>query len=87
MAEHFPQQYTSPVYQALLSPPLWNGVPRKFGLLNLTLGVGIVIGLHWLWYIPIALAIHYGARLATKYDPFWMTIVVRNLRYYDYYEG
>lgn len=87
MAESIPAQYTSPVYQALLMPPLWNGVPRKFGLLNFTLAMGLVIGLHYWWYIPITLALHFGARMATKHDPFWMTIVVKNLHYHDYYEA
>lgn len=87
MAEEMPDDFTAPVCQALTTPMLWAGVPRNFGILNCVLTLAAVFGFHWYWYLGIGPPLHCIVKAITKYDPYWIEILVRSLRYHRYYEA
>lgn len=87
MQEPLPDGYTAPVCQALLTPMLWNGVPRTAGILNAMSALVALLAWHWWWYLPVALAIHGGLRLLTAWDPYFIQILGRALQCRDYYEA
>lgn len=87
MSEQLPEHFTSPIYHALTEPLLLAGVPRNFFILNACLTFALVAYLHWWWYLPIGIGGYAAVKMITKYDPQWFGIILRALRYRDYYEA
>lgn len=86
MAEQLPDNFTSPVYQALTAPLLLAGVPRNAFILNACLTFALVAYLHWWWYVPVGIGTWAVVKMITATDPQWGGILRRALRYRDYYE-
>lgn len=87
MEEQKPPGFYVPICQALTQPHLWYGVPRTLGIVNLCAALLLVGVYHWWYWLVVALGIHFGAKFLTRSDPYWLDIVIRHLRYRDYYEG
>ena len=87
MAEALPDGYTAPVCQAITTPMLLCGVPRSFFILNMGTSLGATFGLKWWWYAAVGFGLYWVVKLITKYDPDWLTVLCRSLRYTGYYEA
>lgn len=78
--------YQIPIHNALTTPLLLAGVPRKFAILNGTFCAAFVLGLHTWFALPVFIITHMVAVLLTKRDPFFFSILVRHLRQKPYYQ-
>jgi type IV secretory pathway TrbD component len=87
MAETLPDHFTSPVFQSLTAPLLLAGVPRTFFIMNACLTFAAVAYLHWLFYLPVGIGLWMVVKMITKYDAHWGSILLRALKYRDFYEA
>ena len=79
--DELPEGYEVPMHLALTQPILFGGVPRSFGILNLTLSLVLALGLHLWWLgVPLGLAVHVAAVWMTKRDAWWFDVFRRHLR-------
>ncbi len=68
-AEEAPADFSLPLYRSLTEPILFAGAPRPVIVLNLVVMFIFLISLHFIWIVPLNLAIHFGAIYITKQDP------------------
>ena len=75
-----PEGYEVPMHLALTQPILFGGVPRSFGILDVTVALVLALGLH-LWWLggPLGLLVHVVAVWLTKRDPWWFDVFRRHL--------
>jgi len=69
-----------PLHRSLTQPIMFAGLPRKLGLLLWTVAAAFALGLHQLWVIPLALALHGLFAAAAKRDPHFFDVFVRAVR-------
>jgi type IV secretion system protein VirB3 len=74
------------IFQALTSPILLAGVPRKFAILNGTLCAALVFALQSFYMIPVCGALHIVALILTKKDPHFFLVLLRHLKQKTYYD-
>jgi type IV secretion system protein VirB3 len=73
--------YEVPLHLALTQPVLFGGVPRTFGILNVTVALALGLGLHVWWVgMPLGLGLHAAALVLTKRDAQWFDVMRRHLR-------
>ncbi len=76
------------LHPSLVTPILLAGVPRAFGILNVTIASVIGLGLYQIWLaIPVALIAHSIALWLTRQDPWWMDVLKRHLSEKAFYEA
>ena len=76
------------LHPSLVTPILLAGVPRAFGILNVTIAAVIGLGLYQIWLaIPVALIAHSIALWLTRQDPWWMDVLKRHLTEKAFYEA
>jgi type IV secretion system protein VirB3 len=56
------------------------GLPRSLGLILWTTSATFAFGLHQIWVLPIALALHAVFAAAAKRDPYFFDVFLRALR-------
>jgi type IV secretory pathway TrbD component len=87
MADGAPREgLYSRVYHGLIQHDLLGGVPKKFATLNLTTTLALLQGTKLYWLALVGVGLHLLARWATKRDPYWMTIWIRYIKTYRYYD-
>jgi len=73
--------YEVPLHLALTQPVLFAGVPRTFGILNITIGLALSLGLHVWWLgLPLGFGLHAAALALTRRDPQWFDVARAHLR-------
>jgi len=80
------QQNQVKIFNALTTPILLAGVPRKFAILNGTVCAAFVIALQNIYILPLCIIIHLIAVFLTKKDPDFFTVMLRHLRQKNYYD-
>jgi len=45
------------------------GVDRKIAIFNIMTGFAFVMGMHWIWFIPVTLVVHVVMRYYHKKEP------------------
>ena len=85
MIDNEPDGFRVPMTQALLTPMLWAGVPRTFGIANALGTAYLLLGLHWWWAAPVGLGLHMVVKLLTKHDPWWVDVLLRYVRAKRFY--
>ena len=75
-----------PLHQSLTQPMLLGGAPRSLAIINGTLAAALGLGLQ-MWIAGIALFCvgHTLAVFAAKYDPDFLTVLMRHLRQKAYF--
>lgn len=79
--------YQVKLHQALIMPILLGGAPRRFAILNGTIGAAFVLGMHLLYLLPLFIILHIVAVLMTKRDPYFFEIMLRHIRKKTYYDS
>jgi type IV secretion system protein TrbD len=74
------------LHQALVMPILIGGTPRRFAILNGTIGAAFVLGMHLLYVLPLFVGLHIIALLMTKKDPYFFEVILRHMRKKTYYD-
>jgi type IV secretory pathway TrbD component len=69
-----------PVHRSLTQPMMVAGLPRNLGILLWTTTAAFALGLHQLWVLPIAVALHAGLAAAAKRDPHFFDVFLRAVR-------
>lgn len=77
--------YQIPIHNALTTPILLAGVPRRFAILNGTFFAAFLLGLHSLLAIPVFTILHLVAVVLTKRDPYFFQAMMRHLKQKAYY--
>lgn len=86
MRSDFPEGYEVPIHRALTERIMIAGLERRVFYILWTLNAAILFGLQQLWYLPIALGLHFaGARLA-KHEPYFWELLIDRLKTADRYE-
>ena len=78
--------YQVTIHNALTTPLLMAGVPRRFAILNGTAAAAITFGLHSWYAIPICAILHVVAAFLTKKDPYFFSIMTRHIKQKNYYQ-
>lgn len=82
------QNLSFPVFQGLTEPILLAGAPRTAVFAIWMIGGALSAGLQqWLIGIPLALALHFIARLVTAHDPHFVASAIRHIRYPHYFDA
>jgi len=74
------------IFQALTSPLLLAGVPRTFAILNGTICAAFVLALQSFYVLPICILVHACAVFLTKKDPYFFSVISRQLKQKSYYD-
>jgi len=74
------------LHNALVSPILLMGVPRRFAILNSTICTALVLGLQAIYLLPLFIIIHIIAMVLTKKDPYFFDVLLRHLKQKRYYD-
>jgi type IV secretion system protein TrbD len=78
--------FSVPVHDALVSPILLAGVPRRAAILVGTAGAAISFGLQQPWFgIPVTLVLFWVARRMTRRDHQFLEVVRRMVRQRAFY--
>ena len=77
--------YRITLHSSLASPILLGGVPRKFAILNWTIGAAMVLGLRAVYLLPLFIVLHLLAVFFTKKDPDFFEVVLRLLKQKKFY--
>lgn len=77
--------YRIKLHNALVTPILIAGAPRKFAILNGTFCAAMVLGLRAIYLLPLFIIFHIIAAIFTKRDPYFFEIVLRHLHKKKYY--
>ena len=72
--------YEVPVHRSLTQPMMVAGLPRNLGILLWTTTSAFALGLHQVWVLPIAIALHAGLAAAAKRDPYFFDVFLRAVR-------
>jgi type IV secretion system protein VirB3 len=81
-----PLGYSVKLHQALVMPILIGGTPRRFAILNGTIGAAFVLGMHLLYLLPLFVGLHMIAVFMTKKDPYFFEVILRHMRKKTYYD-
>ena len=73
------------LHNSLTTPILLGGTPRKFAILNWTIGAAVILGLHAVYLLPLFVALHVLAILLTKRDPNFFDVLLRHIKQKMYY--
>lgn len=74
------------LHNALVSPIMLMGVPRRFAILNWTICAALVLGLRAYYILPVSILVHIVAVFFAKRDPYFFDVLIRLLRQKKYYE-
>tara|TARA_E500000178_G_C16660413_1_gene590411 strand:- start:171 stop:434 length:264 start_codon:yes stop_codon:yes gene_type:complete len=77
--------YRITIHRSLTEPILLAGVPRSFAIMNATLAVAIVLGLHVLFMLPINIILHFIVVQLVKKDRDLFEVLSRYFKYKTYY--
>lgn len=85
-AGHTPEDYELPLYPVLTRRPLFGGVPRALGIVNLTstLALGLTFDAI-LFTVPVGFLIHWVCVYLTARDEWWLEILRRHLAQPSYF--
>jgi type IV secretion system protein TrbD len=72
--------YRITLHNSLTTPIMLSGVPRKFAILNWTIGAALVLGLRAIYLFPLFLLLHIGAVFFAKKDPDFFEVLLRHLK-------
>lgn len=78
--------YRIRLHNALVSPILLMGVPRRFAIINWTICAALVLGLHAIYMLPIFIVIHIVAVVLAKRDPHFFDVILRHIRQKRFYD-
>lgn len=73
------------LHQALVMPILFAGAPRRFAILNGTIGGALVLGMHFFYLLPLFVILHFVAVVLAKRDPYFFDVILRHLHKKPYY--
>ncbi|MCE8000525.1 MAG: VirB3 family type IV secretion system protein [Rhodobiaceae bacterium] len=77
-----------PLFQGLTEPITIMGAPRTTVFTIWMIGGALSAGLQqWLIGIPLALALHFIARLVTAHDPHFVSSAIRHIRYPQFFDS
>lgn len=77
-----------PLFQGLTEPITLMGAPRNAVFAIWIVGGALSAGMQqWLIGIPLALALHFGARLLTAHDPHFLSSAIRHIRYPQFFDA
>ena len=74
------------LHQSLVRPILLMGAPRSFAIINATIGLALVLGLHIIFIFPLFIFTHITAMIFSKKDPNFFDVMLRHLRQKRYYD-
>ena len=74
-----------PLYRALTEQLLVAGAPRSIIVLNFCLAAIFIMALHFIWILPLNIAIHCGAVYVSKSDDQFFDALRRFLNKKKYY--
>ena len=74
------------LHNALVTPIMLMGVPRRLAIINGTLCAAIVLGLHAIYIIFLFIAIHLAAMVLAKKDPHFFEVMLRHTRQKRFYD-
>lgn len=77
--------YRIKLHNALVTPILIAGAPRKFAILNGTFCAAMVLGLRAIYLLPLFVLFHIIAVVFTKKDPYFFEVMLRHLRKKSFY--
>lgn len=78
--------FAVPVHDALITPILLGGVPRRAAILVGTAGAAISLGLQQPWFgLPVTVALFWAARRMTRRDPQFFEVIRRAVRQRPFY--
>lgn len=73
------------LHNSLVTPLLIAGAPRKFAILNSTIGAAMVLGLHAIYTLPLFVITHLVAVFLAKRDPNFFDVLLRHIKQKKYY--
>jgi len=76
-----PDGFEMIVNRSLTEPILFAGLPKRLALGLWTISVCIILGLHQVWFLPIALALHALCVALTRRDPHFFEVFFRAVRH------
>ena len=77
MGADLPDGFVVPIHRSLTEPVLVMGLPRRVAILDWTVGLAVVFGLHQFWYIPLQLGLHALFASLTRRDPLFFEVFRR----------
>lgn len=77
--------YRLQLHNSLVTPIMIAGAPRKFAILNSTLGAALILGLHAIYLLPLFIILHIAAVFFAKKDPYFFEVLLRHLKQKKYY--
>lgn len=78
--------YRIKLHNSLTTPIMLGGVPRKFAILNWTLGAALVMGLRAIYLLPLFIIFHMTALFFAKKDPDFFEVILRLLKQKRFYK-
>ena len=81
----YKNSYRIKLHNSLVTPILLAGAPRQFAILNSTIFVALIIGLHAYYLIPIGSITHLIAVWLAKQDPYFFDILLRQIHLKKHY--
>jgi len=79
--------YRIKLHNSLTTPIMLGGVPRKFAILNWTLGAALVMGLRAIYLLPLFIIFHMVALFFAKKDPDFFEVILRLLKQKRFYKA
>jgi type IV secretory pathway TrbD component len=80
-----PEGFKARVYHSLLDPVTVMGVPYKPFMMNAMVAFGFIFGLHFWYWIGVAVGLHLLLMVLCKDDVHVVTVTQRYLRYFLFY--
>ena len=74
------------LHNSLTTPIMLSGAPRKFTILNWTIGAALVLGLHAYYLLPLFVIIHIVAVFFAKKDPNFFEVILRHIKQKRFYK-
>jgi type IV secretion system protein VirB3 len=74
------------LHSSLIMPLMLAGAPRRFTILNWTIGAAVVLGLQAFYALPVFIILHIVAVVLAKKDPYFFEVLLRSLRKRKYYD-
>ncbi len=78
--------YRITIHRSLTEPILMAGVPRGFCIINWTIAVALLLGLHVWYFLPINALVHFFGAMLVKKDRDFFQVLTRHLKYKKYYK-
>lgn len=78
--------YRITLHNSLTTPIFLGGAPRKFAILNWTVGAALVLGLRAVYLAPFFIIFHMVAIFFAKKDPDFFEVVLRSLKQKKFYK-